>query len=64
MGVSLFDKKRFSSLASRVGSIVVERCTTNHIIKENRKKGGEVLRGVGRFLANPFPFIIPKTEFL
>jgi hypothetical protein len=64
MGVSLFDRKGFSSPASGVRNLVVERCTISQIIKEDKKKGGEILRGVGRFLANPFPFIIPKTEFL
>jgi hypothetical protein len=61
MGVSLFERKGFSSPASGVHSIAIERCTTKQIIKENRKKGGEILRGVGRFPTNPFPFIIPKT---
>jgi hypothetical protein len=64
MGVSLFDRKGFASPASGVRSVAVERCTTIQIVKENRKKGGEILEGVERFPTNPFPFIIPKTEVL
>jgi hypothetical protein len=64
MGVSLFDRKGFSSPATGICSKAVEGCTTNQIIKENRKKGGEILREVGRFPSNPVPFIILEAEVL
>ena len=42
VGVTLFDKERFSSAATVVGDALVNRSAASQVIEEDREVGGEM----------------------